>query len=163
MGSPGDLFLPKTLISGGQTGVDRAALDFAMERGLEHGGWCPAGRLAEDGPISTNYQLTETGTSDYAVRTEQNVLDSDATLVLFHSSISGGTKLTTSFAKRHSRPILTADLAAIDLNDEIDRCKLWLNDIRPNRLNIAGPRESNAPGIYDQTLAFLRRLITNET
>lgn len=159
---PVDSFLPRVLVSGGQTGVDRAALDVAIDQGIQHAGWCPAGRVAEDGPIPSAYQLRETASSDYSVRTEQNVIDSDATLILFHTTISGGTKLTIKFARRHARPVLTVDLSACDLNDEVTRCKIWLNDVRPARLNIAGPRESNVPGIYNLSKTFLRSLFAKK-
>src|SRR5688572_12994856 len=86
------------IVSGGQTGVDRGALDAAIALGIEHGGWCPRGRLAEDGQIPRRYQLTETKTSKYRERTERNVLDSDGTLILFRALLSGGTELTRRLA-----------------------------------------------------------------
>src|SRR6516225_6787777 len=97
------------IVSGGQTGVDRAALDFALESGVPCGGWCPATRKAEDGPISARYPLTETPTDDYAQRTEWNVRDSDATLVLTHGIPAGGTALTIACAKRDGKPCLVID------------------------------------------------------
>ena len=101
---------PKKIISGGQAGVDRAALDAAIALNMPHGGWCPRGRLAEDGRISDRYRLRETDSSDYAVRTERNVLDSDATLVLCRGEPRGGTLLTIRLAQRHGRPHLAVDL-----------------------------------------------------
>jgi hypothetical protein len=140
------------IISGGQTGVDRAALDTAIALGIPHGGWCPRGRLAEDGRIPDCYQLRETETTDYAVRTEQNVLDSDATLILYRGNLSGGTKLTAELAERHARPYLLVDLAApLHVADVLT----WLDAHRPAVLNIAGPRESQPPGIAAQAAEFL--------
>ena len=86
------------IVSGGQTGVDQAALDVAITNGLDHGGWCPAGRRSEDGVIPLQYRLTETETSDYAIRTRRNVVESDGTLILFQAKISGGTQLTRRLA-----------------------------------------------------------------
>ena len=100
------------IISGGQTGVDRGALDAAMELGIPHGGWCPRGRTAEDGRIPDRYQLRETDSPDYSFRTEQNVLDSDATLILYRGRIAGGTELTLRLARQHGRPHLVVDLDA---------------------------------------------------
>jgi hypothetical protein len=152
--------VPRLIVSGGQTGVDRAALDVAIELGIEHGGWCPAGRLAEDGVIPAQYRLQESHSSDYSVRTEQNVIDSDATLLLFRTSIRGGTGLTARLAIRHARPSLAVDLNAVEWDAEVQRAQLWLADLRPERLNVAGPRESSAPGIHEQSRTFLHRLLT---
>ncbi|MDY0165433.1 MAG: putative molybdenum carrier protein [Thermoguttaceae bacterium] len=132
------------IISGGQTGVDRAGLDAARKLGLPHGGWCPRGRRAEDGTIPSRYQLDETASADYTVRTERNVLDSDATLILCRDAPSGGTLLTISLAERHGKPILVVD------PDDIagaDRIADWLREHDFPVLNVAGPRESQSPGI----------------
>src|SRR5580765_7508822 len=95
------------LVSGGQTGADRAALDFAIEHAIPHGGWCPAGRLAEDGTIPSRYRLTETPGSDYAQRTERNVRDSDGTVVFSTEPVlSGGAKETSGLARKHRKPLL---------------------------------------------------------
>ena len=100
----------KKIVSGGQTGVDRTALDVAIQLGLEHGGWCPRGRMAEDGRIPECYQLTECAEPDYRLRTEQNVIDSDGTLILFHEPLTGGTRLTRRFARKHIKPYLPLPL-----------------------------------------------------
>ena len=102
-GAAADMGMNVKIISGGQTGVDRAALDVAVELEIPHGGWCPKGRLAEDGRIPDSYKLRETTSREYAVRTEQNVLDSDGTLILYRESISGGTELTLRLAEKHRR------------------------------------------------------------
>ena len=95
------------VISGGQTGVDRAGLDAAREAGIRTGGYCPQGRLAEDGAIPDCYPMTEMAGADYAARTEKNVIASDGTLVLNLGDLSGGTKVTVDCAKKHGRPCLT--------------------------------------------------------
>jgi len=102
----------KKIVSGAQTGVDRAGLDAAMKLGVATGGWCPAGRLAEDGTIPEKYALTETESADYKVRTEWNVRDSDATLILNLGPLEGGTALTTELAKQHKKPCLIVRLDA---------------------------------------------------
>jgi hypothetical protein len=132
------------IVSGGQTGVDRAALDAAMALGVDHGGWCPRGRLAEDGRIPDRYRLQETDSPDYPVRTEQNVCDSDATLLLYRGWLSGGTELTLRLAREHQRPCLTIDL---DWKPDPARVGDWLRAHGVAVLNVAGPRESQSPGI----------------
>ncbi len=148
--------LPMKIISGGQTGVDRAALDAAIDLNIPHGGWCPRGRLAEDGPIPPRYQLRETESPQYHVRTEQNVLDGDATLILCHGSPSGGTGLTLRLARRHGKPHLLVDLdAPITPEEAAD----WLAANGIKTLNVAGPRESQSPGIAAEATAFLRAML----
>jgi hypothetical protein len=160
------------IVSGGQTGVDRAALDAAIFLDIEHGGWCPRGRRAEDGRIPEKYQLREMEQRDYAVRTKQNVIDSDGTLILHRGKITGGTELTRRLAHKHHRQCLCIDLQPIDslqpdtdlvdaeriLNDRaIAKEKLlsWLKTNQIGVLNVAGPRESSAPGIASQAESFL--------
>ena len=140
------------IISGGQTGVDRAALDAAIELGIPHGGWCPRGRTAEDGIIPDGYRLRETKSPGYAERTERNVLDGDATLILYRGRLSGGTQLTAQLAEQHGRPCLLVDLDAPPSRDEVCR---WLEDHAVETLNVAGPRESQSPGIDVMACTFL--------
>jgi hypothetical protein len=140
------------IISGGQTGVDRAALDVAIELGIPHGGWCPKGRLAEDGPIPDRYQLSETESADYPARTERNVADSDATLILYRGRIAGGTDLTLRLAKQLRRPWLAVDL---DGNPDPAEVSAWLKRENIEILNVAGPRESQSPGIGQFAKEFL--------
>jgi hypothetical protein len=144
------------IVSGGQTGVDRAALDAAIERGVPHGGWCPLGRTAEDGRIPDRYQLRETDSPDYAFRTEQNVLDGDATLILYRGRISGGTELTLRLARQHGRPHLAVDLDAAAEPAEVRR---WLEEYAVETLNVAGPRESQSPGIGAMARDFVRSIL----
>lgn len=136
------------VVSGGQTGVDRAALDAAIALGLPIGGWCPRGRRGEDGPIPERYPLRETPNADYSERTEWNVRDSDATLILHRGPMSGGTRLTAELARRLGKPLLARDLAApIDVRAIAD----WLVANHVRVLNCAGPRESGAPGIGEES------------
>ena len=132
------------VVSGGQTGVDRGALDAAMETGLETGGWCPRERLAEDGRIPTQYAVSELDSDRYEERTEKNVLDSSATLILCRQQMSGGTKYTCDIAERHGKPYLVVDP---DDSESVTVARNWLNRTQPVTLNVAGPRESKDPGI----------------
>ena len=143
------------LVSGGQTGVDRAALDVALELGIPCGGWCPLGRKAEDGPIPPRYPLRETATDTYAERTELNVRDSDATLIILHGSPAGGTRLTIEQAILQKKPHLVVNLA-----QEVDPAIVhkWLDNQAVRVLNVAGPRESEAPGIHGRTRSLLRQV-----
>lgn len=144
------------IVSGGQSGVDRAGLDAALACGVPIGGWCPRGRRAEDGPIPDHYPMIETEAEDYDVRTMWNVRDSDATLILATEPLNGGTSMTAEFADDLGRPRMIIDPASVDGPREAAR---WI--VRENIavLNIAGPRESKQPGIYQSALAFVTELI----
>ncbi len=144
----------RKIVSGGQTGVDRAGLDAALALGLAVGGWCPRGRRAEDGVIPACYPLKETASKDYRVRTRLNVRDSDATLILCRGSLAGGTRLTAAIARRMERPLCIADLSR-----RTQAPAAWLRHHNVRRLNIAGPRESQAPGIGAEARRFLMRLL----
>ena len=147
---------PLTLISGGQTGVDRATLDVALERGMPCGGWCPARRWAEDGPIDPRYPLRETPSADPAERTEWNVRDSDGTLLLTTSAASPGTARTVEAARRMGRPVYAARL---DGAPDADAFRGWLAVHKIRTLNVAGPRESESPGIHGAASAYLRAVL----
>jgi hypothetical protein len=144
------------IVSGGQTGVDRAALDVALELALPCAGWCPRGRKAEDGTIPAHYPLTETPTAVYAQRTEWNVRDADATLVLTRGQPSGGTALTIDVARRLGKPCLVIDL---DKPPDAGSVRDWLKSQKVGVLNVAGPRESQSPGIGAAAAGFLRQVI----
>lgn len=144
------------LVSGGQTGVDRAALDVALASCMPCGGWCPKGRLAEDGPIPARYPLSETPSGELAQRTEWNVRDSDATLVLVRGPARGGTRATLDFAKALGRPHLTVGLGRAP---NFAATLAWLGRHSACVLNIAGPRESESPGIYRATRSYLEALL----
>lgn len=145
------------IVSGGQTGVDRAALDWAIRAGVPHGGWCPRGRLAEDGVIAPHYHLTETRTDEYAERTEWNVRDSDATVIIsLHASITGGTELTLRLAQACGKPVshVYADLG-MDL--AVARLKAFLIEHSVKVLNVAGPRVSKEPAVGEFVFKVLSR------
>jgi len=145
------------IISGGQTGVDRAALDAALELGIPCGGWCPEGRRAEDGPIDLRYPLRETTSRDYRVRTEKNVKEADGTLILTRGLAGGGTALTIHFAQKHHKPHLVVDLSA---ETGPEKVRDWIDNNRIRVLNVAGPRETEHPGIHSQGVDFLRVLFS---
>ncbi len=146
------------IISGGQTGVDRAALDVALELGFPCGGWCPKGRRAEDGAIPDRYPLQETSSSDYRVRTEKNIEESDGTLVLAWGPPVGGTALTLKLARRHHKPHFVVDL--VQGGDALSvRGWAWTKKVRI--LNVAGPRESEAPRIHARAVSFLQEVLRN--
>lgn len=148
-----------TIISGGQTGVDRAALDTAIQMRIAHGGWCPRGRRAEDGPLDPRYRLRETPAADYEQRTQWNVRDADGTLILKISALDGGTRLTCEYAAQMGRPF-----KVIDLESPVpaDKCRRWITEHHIQILNIAGPRESKRPGIYNLAAAYLRTLLPTQ-
>jgi len=145
----------RKIISGGQAGVDRAALDAALALGIACSGWCPKGRRAEDGVIPAHYPLTETAAKDYRVRTRRNVRDADGTLILTRGPLSGGTALTLRLAMETARPCLVVDLAR---HPRAVKVHMWLDAHRIRSLNVAGPRESGQPGIYRQAKKFLQRV-----
>ena len=148
--------LLEKIISGGQTGVDRAALDVAMELGISCGGWCPQGRRAEDGRIPDCYPLQEASSPDYPVRTRLNVEDSDGTLVLTKGSAKGGTALTLKLARRLNKPFLLVDLAR---NPESSEVQQWIRKSHIRILNVAGPREGESLGISEKASAFLLEIL----
>jgi len=133
------------IISGGQTGADRAALDWAIDNGIPHGGWCPAGRLAEDGVIDSKYNLWETSKADYLQRTEWNVRDSDATVIFsIKADLMGGSLATQKLADKH----LKASLHLTSLQSPAENATQLRGFIRKHEikvLNIAGPRASGEP------------------
>jgi hypothetical protein len=145
------------IVSGAQTGVDRAALDVALDLGFACGGWVPRGRLAEDGVVPRRYPVRETQSRGYAERTARNVKDSDATLILTRGAPTGGTALTLRNAEELRRPCLVVDLTT---DASPSTVHAWLQERRVRVLNVAGPRESSAPGIYGEAAQFLRAVLT---
>ena len=154
------------IISGGQSGVDRAALDFALERGIPYGGWCPAGGLAEDFPdppglLVAYPALRETESRDYRVRTRRNILDSEATLVICPAgNRSRGTALTIRLAEKSGKPYLVVDPESAA---NLARAREYVCDLPADgALNIAGPLASGCEGIYEKALQFLSEIWPKE-
>ncbi|MEW5980174.1 MAG: putative molybdenum carrier protein [Acidobacteriota bacterium] len=144
------------IISGGQTGADQAALDVAMELGIPHGGWVPKGRLTEAGPLPARYLLTEMPTGSYEARTEKNVVDSDGTLIFSHGPLNGGSGLTRTLAKKHGKPWLHLDLDLMNAAQAAQAVMFWIRGKGIRVLNVAGPRASKDPFIYDDVRAVLK-------
>ena len=150
-----DTPLPRQVISGGQTGADRAGLDWAIARGIEHGGWCPRGRLASDGVIPEEYKLSETESEGYRQRTKRNVQDSDATLLFNIGALEGGTLQTLRFTQQLQRPCLVIQLDMLDPVSLAAQLTAWLSSVKPEVLNVAGPREEKRPGVDSAALKVL--------
>lgn len=144
------------IIAGGQTGVDRAALDAALELGVPCAGWCPRGRYAEDGVIPSRYPLREAPTPDYAERTYLNVRDSDATLILTWGVPTGGTAYTVACARQLGKPYLVVDMAYEVMSEEIVS---WILHNGIQVLNVAGPRESSRHGTHAAARDVMRELL----
>lgn len=146
----------KKIISGGQTGVDRAALDIALELGIPCGGWCPKGRKAEDGVIPERYPLSETDSTGYTKRTKMNVLDADGTLVLYHYVLMGGSEFTIEFAQKKNKPALAIDMMAPQKS--YSQILDWVKRNNIQILNVAGPREKGALNIHGRATFYLQEL-----
>ena len=143
------------IVSGGQTGADRAALDAAIAVGFSHGGWCPKGRRAEDGPIHSRYQLHETESDHYIARTEMNVQDSDGTLILTLGPLTGGSLRTQEFAEAHGRPCLHLEIRDRGEDEAVEMIQAFVEQHEIGTLNVAGPRTSTCPAIYDRARAVM--------
>jgi hypothetical protein len=144
------------IISGGQTGADRAALDFAIENNISYGGWVPKGRITEDGTLSEKYHLQEMPTEEYFKRTEQNILDSDGTLIVFHGHLKGGSALTVFLAEKYHKPCLSINLNRTAFIEGAERIHKWIKDNNITILNVAGPRASKDSRIYQGTVDLLK-------
>ena len=155
--------MPLKIVSGGQTGVDRGALDAALAAGAECGGWCPAGRLAEDGRIPDRSPLTELPNGGYAERTERNVADSDATLIIAFGEPEGGTRATIDFCLQHQRPYAIIDASGAAISEATNALRTFIDVHRVHTLNIAGPRATEAPGAYDYAVQLISALLGDET
>ena len=145
----------KKIISGAQTGADRAALDFAIDNEIPHGGWVPKGRKAEDGLIAQRYGVKEAPSANYGRRTELNVIDSDGTLIVSHGKLTDGSALTQRLAQKHNKPCLHIDLNQIPEFKSAVEIMHWINLQGIAVLNVAGPRASKDPQIYDSIMDIL--------
>lgn len=158
------------IVSGGQTGADRGALDAAIDMGIPHGGWCPLGRAAEDGVVPLGYTLRETTSTHYGQRTALNVRDSHGTLMVSFAAeqqaMTGGTKFTRDVAKKQRKPLLHVQLHAGHVHDisaaTLAAIRAWLKRTNVRTLNVAGPRESKEPGIQEATREFVTLLLTED-
>lgn len=144
------------IISGGQTGADRAALDFAIDQNIPYGGWLPKGRITEDGTLSEKYHLQEMPTEDYAKRTQMNVLDADGTVIISHGFLTGGSALTREYAIQHNRHWIHIDMSELTENDAADAMIAWLEENEIRVLNVAGARAGKDPAIYDTVARLLK-------
>jgi len=143
------------IISGGQTGADRAALDFAIKNNIPYGGWLPRGRTTEDGTLPLTYNLQEMPTGDYSKRTEMNVLDSDGTVIVSNGFLKTGSALTREFAIQHKKPWIHLDMKELSIKEAVTALLSWLEENEIKVLNIAGPRAGNDSTIHDTTLRLL--------
>ena len=146
------------IISGGQTGVDRAALDAARSLGFETGGWCPKGRLAEDGCIDSKYKLKETTCTLYQNRTEWNVRDSDGTLIIAHGKLTYGTAYTYKVCRQLNKPSIILD-PQVDTNELCKEFNRWLIRNQIKSLNVAGPRQDGGQTVYRKAYKMMIRLL----
>lgn len=152
----------KKIISGGQTGADRAALDTAIKFNLEHGGWVPAGRRAEDGAVSDQYNLIEMESASYPRRTEQNIINSDGTLIISRGVLAGGSLLTRKTASRLNKPWCHIDLMELDEFEGAVILHGFVADSNIETLNVAGPRASQDPFIYRSVKSIIETFIYME-
>ncbi len=150
------------IISGGQTGADRAALDVAIQLGISHGGWIPKGRLTENGKLDDKYHLKEMASPNYNKRTEQNVIDSDGTLIISHGKPTGGSEYTREMAILHGRPWLHIDLNRTESFQAAKQIISWLAEHEIEVLNVAGPRASKDSAIYPATFDILESVFCRD-
>jgi hypothetical protein len=148
-----------TILSGGQTGADRAALDWACHNNIEHAGWCPKGRLAADGPIPLRYRLRETESTGYRQRTKLNVQDSDATLIFNMGALDGGSLQTARFAQILNKPCRVFQLDQVALEEVASDLIEWLAKSKFVLINVAGPREEKRAGIYALVFSVLNHCL----
>ncbi len=143
------------IISGGQTGVDRAALDVALKYEIECGGWCPAGRLDEFGRIPNHYPVQQLAAGGFTERTLQNVKDSDGTVIIYPAGLSGGTEQTVRFCSELRRTHLLVDASKLSAEDAASLIADFVRKNKIDVLNVAGPRQSEWPEGYDYAFRAL--------
>ena len=149
----------RKIISGGQTGADQAALDSAIKFNIEHGGWVPKGRKTEYGPLLPKYKMDEMKTADYPARTKQNIIDSDATLIISGGNLTSGTLLTKNLVKKIDKPYCHIDFLAMDDFEAAMVVHSFIVDNEVEVLNVAGPRLSSDPAIYDGVRTIIEAMI----
>lgn len=149
----------KVIISGGQTGVDRGALDAALAAGFPCAGWCPRGRTAEDGKIPTHYPLIELESRSYPARTEKNVVDSDDTVIIHFGELEGGTQLTVEYCRQHRKPTLVIDGSKRPVPNAAQQMCDFVNLHGIECMNVAGPRASKEPNAHAYTQQTIERLL----
>ncbi|MFH1044987.1 MAG: putative molybdenum carrier protein [Pseudomonadota bacterium] len=147
------------IVSGGQTGVDRGALDAALAAGFPCAGWCPEGRMAEGGAIPPHYPLTELPGAGYQQRTKQNVMDSDGTLVIHFGELSGGTERTVRYCEQLRKPVLVVDGDTLTPEEIAVKASEFVMTNKIATLNVAGPRESSHDGAAEYSRLVVTRLI----
>jgi hypothetical protein len=150
------------IISGGQTGADRAALDFAIDHNIPYGGWLPKGRITEDGTLSYKYHLQEMPTEDYSKRTQMNVLDSEGTVIISNGFLTGGSAVTREFAIEHNRPWIHLDMKELSLEEAAGKMISWLTEHEIRVVNVAGPRAGKDPAIYDTVWRLLKATLSGD-
>lgn len=148
------------VISGGQTGAGQAALDVAIEQGIQHGGWIPKGRRVQGGKLSDRYKLKETKGIGYSQYIELNILESDGTLILTHGKLEGGSELTQQISRKHNRPCLHVDLNEINEPKAVQIISTWLEARKTKTLNVTGPRVGKDPEIFDATKRILMTVLS---
>ncbi|MBF0224497.1 MAG: putative molybdenum carrier protein [Desulfobacterales bacterium] len=148
----------KQIVSGGQTGADMAALDFAIQYKIPHGGWVPKGRKNENGIIPKKYKMKEIDKENYVQRTAQNVIDSDGTVIISHGELIGGSLRTLEFAIKYNKPCLHIDLNSLDIPSSSEKLLFWINENKIEVLNVAGSRASKDSKIYEMTKKILENM-----
>lgn len=151
------------IISGGQAGADQAALDAAMELGIDHGGWIPKGRLTEEGPFPEKYNLAETAAESDSESRERNVLDADGTVVITRGQPTGPSKRTVALAQRHGRPCLHLDLQRVHPLKASGALYQWILAHGVKVLNVAGSRSTEDRAIYNDTYQVIWGLFVLDT
>ncbi|BBB32982.1 conserved hypothetical protein [Thermotomaculum hydrothermale] len=152
----------KRIVSGGQTGVDRAAVDVAIDCNFSYGGYIPQGRLAEDGKIPLTYsEFKELDSKDYSARTKKNIEHSDGTVIIHNGKMGNGTRLTIDYAEKTGKPILIIDLSKTDIQNAKLLLKRFVEQNSIEVLSVAGPRQSISPEIYNLTYNLIKSFLSD--